>query len=303
VDGRRRPGRCSVRPAPEPNPGSDEPGGAERSKTMAEIERRNPVTKAVQMIAWMADSGEKRWGIRQAARGLGIPPSTAHRTVSMLEAAGVVTTDGEGRYSFSLEFIRLASRIALDVPLRRAAMPHMQALVDRTDETAYLGLYNGDRTQMMYIECIESHHPVRYVLPMYEWMPLYAGAGGEAILAFLPSDEIESILANTDLKPLTDLTITDPAELKRELDEIRERGYAATTGRLIEGAMGIAAPIYGPEERVIGDVVLALPQLRVDAPRGESLGAEVAACADAVSADLGGRPRDARRPRQLDRQG
>lgn len=264
-------------------------GSRTSQRSDGEIERRNPVTKAVQMIAWMSDSGEQQWGIRQAARGLGVPPSTAHRTVSMLEAAGVLTGDDEGRYSFTLEFIRMASRIALDVPLRRAALPHMQALVDAINETAYLGLYNEERTQMMYIECIDAPHPVRYVLPMYEWMPLYAGAGGEGILAFLPGAEIEHILANTDLKPLTAETITDAAELKRELDDIRSHGYAMTVGRLIPGAAGVAAPIYGPDDRVIGDVVLALPDVRFDEGAADALGAQVRACADAVSADLGSR--------------
>jgi IclR family acetate operon transcriptional repressor len=269
--------------------------GKESGHDSSEVERRNPVTKAIQMIAWMSDSGEQQWGIRQAARGLGVPPSTAHRTVSMLEAAGVLQSDGEGRYGFTLEFIRLASRIALDVPLRRAARPHMRSLVERTNETAYLGLYSEDLTQMMYVESIDSDHPVRYVLPINEWMPLYAGAGGEAILAFLPDEEIEGILAQTDLKPLTDQTITDAEELKRELDDIRRRGYAMTVGRLIPGAVGIAAPVYGPDDRVIGDIVLALPEVRYDDDAAGALAAELTACVDAVSADLGARDPRARR--------
>jgi IclR family acetate operon transcriptional repressor len=255
----------------------------------AEIGRRNPVIKAVQVIAWMSDSGEQSWGIRQAARELGVPPSTAHRTFAMLENAGVLTSDDEGRYSFTLEFIRMASRIALDVPLRRAALPHMQALVERTNETAYLGLYGEDRGQIMYIECIEAAHPVRYVLPTYEWMPLYAGAGGEGVLAFLPEEEIDEILATTDLKPLTDQTLTDVAELKRELDDIRSQGYAMTVGRLIAGAAGVSAPVYGPNDRVIGVIVLALPDVRFGDRSADDLGADVAACADAISADLGAR--------------
>lgn len=253
------------------------------------VERRSPVTKAIQMLAWMADSGEQHWGIRQAARGLGLPPSTAHRTISMLESAGALTGDDEGRYRFSLDFIRLASRVALDLPLRRAALPHMHALVERTDETAYLGLYSSERRQMMYLDRVEAHHPLRYVLPLYEWLPMHAGAGGEGILAFLPDEESMSILTAANLERLTDRTVTDPEELMREFVEIRRRGYVMTRGRLIEGTVGMAAPVFGPDGRAIGDVVLALPEVRLKPEDADSLGRELAACADAVSADLGGR--------------
>ena len=252
-------------------------------------ERRNPVTKAIQMLAWMADSGEQHWGIRQAARGVGVPPSTAHRTISTLEAAGVLTGDDNGRYRLSLDFIRLASRVALDVPLRRAALPRMHALVDRTEETAYLGLYNAERKRMMYVDRVESHHPLRYDLPLYEWMPMHAGAGGEGILAFLPESEIESILTDETLQAVTESTVTDADELRREFVDIRTRGYVMTRGRLISGTVGLAAPVFGPDGRVIGDIVLALPEARLKPQDADSLGRELAACADAVSADLGGR--------------
>jgi IclR family acetate operon transcriptional repressor len=264
-----------------------------------EVERRNPVEKAVQMLAWMADSGEGHWGIRQLARGLEIPPSTAHRTVSMLEAAGVLTSDGEARYRFSLDFIRLASRVALDVPLRRAAMPHLRRLVERINETAYLGVYSSDRKRMMYVDCVHSTHPLRYVLPLYEWLPMHAGAGGEGILAFLPEDEIEAILASAELEPVTEQTVTDADELRRELIEVRARGYVMSVGRLIAGAVGIAAPVFGPDNRVIGDIVLALPEARIEPLTADTLGRELATCGDAVSADLGGNPAAARGTRGI----
>lgn len=252
------------------------------------VERRSPVTKALQMLEWMAESGEQHWGIRQAARGLDLPPSTAHRTISMLENAGALTSDEEGRYSFSLDLIRLASRVALDLPLRRAAMPHMRELVERTNETAYLGLYNSDRMRMMYLDRVQSDHPLRYVLPLYEWMPMHAGAGAEAMLAFLPEQERESILTEANLQAVTEETVTDPGELRRELAEIRGRGFVMTRGRLIEGAAGLAAPVFGPDDRVVGGLVLALPEVRLKPKDADSLGHELVRCADAVSADLGG---------------
>jgi DNA-binding IclR family transcriptional regulator len=261
---------------------SDKPASADGG------ERRSPVTKAIQMLAWMADSGEQSWGIRQAARGLDVPPSTAHRTFAMLESAGALVSDENGRYRFSLDLIRLASRIGLDLPLRRAALPHMAELVEQTGETIYLGVYGDERKRLMYVDRVESHHPLRYVLPMYEWLPMHAGAGGEAILAFLPEADIERILSADDLQVLTEKTVTDPDQLRRELQQIRREGYIETRGRLLEGTVGMAAPVFGPDDQVVGCIVVALPEIRLDPSDSESLGTKLRACADSVSADLGG---------------
>lgn len=263
----------------------------ERSEDAAERERRDPVSKAFRMLAWMADSGDGSWGVRELARGLRIAPSTAHRTVSMLEAAGVLVSDAEtGQYRLSLEFLRMASHVAAEIPIRQAALVHMQALVEATTETAYLGVYDASRRKMLYVETVHSSHPLRYVLPQYEWLPMHAGAGGLGILPFLPAEEIEDLLGQTELERLTDQTITDAGELARELEQIRRDGYVLSVGRLIEGAVGIAAPIFGPDDRVIGDVVLALPQVRLPAETAQSLGHDVVACANRVTVDLGGTP-------------
>lgn len=261
---------------------------AEAEDGDAGVERRNPMAKAVQMLGWMADSGEQSWGIRQAARGLGLPPSTAHRTITMLQQAGALIGDEGGRYRFSLDFIRMASRVADELPLRRAALPHMADLVRQTDETTYLGVYSPERKRIMYVDRVESHHPLRYVLPLYEWLPMHAGAGGEAVLAFLADSDIESILSTDDLTALTHNTVTDPAQLRSEFAHIRQHGYIETRGRLIEGTVGMAAPVFGPAGAVVGSIVVALPEIRLNPDASHSLGVKLADCADAVSADLGG---------------
>jgi DNA-binding IclR family transcriptional regulator len=265
-------------------------------------EHRDPVSKAFRMLEWMADSGQDAWGVRELARGLGIAPSTAHRIVSMLEAAGVLVGDAEStQYHLSLEFLRMASQVAAEIPIRQAALVHMQALVERTNETAYLGVYEASRGRMMYVETVHSSHPLRYVLPQYEWLPMHAGAGGLGILPFLPTVEIEDLLGRHELEPVTDQTITDAEQLGRELEQIRRDGYVLSVGRLIEGSVGIAAPIFGPDDRVIGDVVLALPEVRLAAETAESLGHEVMEAANRITIDLGGTPwapESSKRPRR-----
>ena len=60
--------------------------------------------------------------------------------------------------------------------------------------------------------------------------PLHVGAPGKALMAFLPADERERVLATLTLEPLTPETITDLDALRAELDRTRVRGYAVSIG-------------------------------------------------------------------------
>jgi len=254
------------------------------------VERRNPVDKAFRILAWAVDQEKATWGVREVAREFGMAPSTAHRALSALAAADVLFFEQEtAQFRLSLEFFRLASRVAAEVPIRRAAMPRLVELVEVTGETAYLGVYDQTRRKLMYIDVVESPHPVQYTMTRYEWLDLYAGAGGLGILPFLPQREIDQVLGSTELKQLTPGTITEPNKLRGELEKIRQDGYVVSVGQRIVGAVGIAAPIFRLSGGVIGDVVLALPASRFSGRDVATLGRHVARSAAAVSSDLGGK--------------
>jgi DNA-binding IclR family transcriptional regulator len=109
-------------------------------------------------------------------------------------------------------------------------------------------------------------------------------------MAFLSEEERRAIIDQTKLRPLTDRTIVRPGELEQELRRIRERGYACSTGQRIPGAVGLAAPIFGPAGRVIGDLWLTIPESRFQ-PRTEAdLARLVIDYARRVSEPLGQQP-------------
>lgn len=278
-----------ARAASQAGGGQVDRSGDASNRAPARLRERNPLEKALRLLTWVADTEAPSWGVREVARELGMAPSTAYRTLSMLEDADVVTLDvATGRYRLALEYLRLSSRLAADVPIRRAARPKMIELVESTGETAYLGLYDPRHMKMMYVDLVESPHPVQYTMARYEWLELCAGAGGLGILPFLRQDEIDRVLATTELRPLTPDTITDSRKLRQELELIRKRGYTVSVGQRIAGAVGIAAPIFGPDQLVIGDLVLALPASRYARRKAPVLGRRVADAAAEVSHDLGG---------------
>lgn len=227
--------------------------------------QRNPIRKTLQVLNWMVEALPAAAGVREMAQALGVAPSTVHRILGQLEEEQIVQSEPDsGRYRLGVEFFRLAWRATSRFSISSAALPLMRELVAACNETAILGVYDSVRQEMIFTAAVESQHPLRYVLELNKWLPVYAGATGLAIMAFLPEQERREIVTRTRLAPLTERTVTDPARLEREMEQIRRQGYAITRGQRIPGAVGMGAPIWGPDGRVVADLALTIPEHRFE---------------------------------------
>lgn len=266
-----------------------------RKKTQhAPSRKRDALGKALQVLWLLVDSAhdsyEKEWGVRELGEALHLPPASVHRVLTMLSSYGLVQRNPRsGQYQIGTEFFRLALKLISRFDIRNVGLPVMQDLVAVCNETAFLGVYDPFRMEVMFVAAANSSHPLRYVVPMNEWFPVYAGASGLSIMAFLPKDDRQAIIERTGLAPLTKKTITDPAVLENELARVRVRGYALSCGHRHLGAVAIAAPIWGPGGRVIGDLALSIPEPRFDPSMEPKLGRLVIEHADRITQNLGGR--------------
>jgi DNA-binding IclR family transcriptional regulator len=270
---------------------NDRPAGTVRLKNSS----RNPILKALKALTWIIQETSDDVGVREMALGLGISPSSTHRLLSELVSAGFVRqNEHTGRYSLSLEFLRLAYLTIAHVPIRQAAHTHMRRLTDACNETSLLGLYESMRQEIMFGAIMESSHPLRYSVELNKWLPVYAGASGLAIMAYLSEAEIAMIIDRTRLAPITSRSITERYRLESEFQKIRERGYAITRGQRILDAVGLAAPVFGSGGEVIGDICLTIPEVRFDQNCESGIAALLMECAEQVTRAIGGQVRASR---------
>jgi DNA-binding IclR family transcriptional regulator len=250
---------------------------------------RNPVARAIGVISWLIQEPVGSAGVREIAAALGMSPSGAHKVVSALVELGMLRQDpATSRYSLGIELYRLANIAAAKAPIRLVAMKHLRRLVDSCNETAVLGIYDQSRQEMMYAAKVESSHPLRYAIELNQWVPIHVGAAGLAILAFLTSGEIASVIERTRLSPVTDSSIAEPYRLELELEKIRKRGCASTKGQLIPGAAGLAAPIFGSRGEVVGAVALMIPEQRLARDGEAKLLDLLKECTAAITGEIGG---------------
>lgn len=248
---------------------------------------REPVGRALDVLAWVADHPGAPLVVRQIARDLDTTPSTVHRILGTFQQRGLIARGSNGEYITGLQLYRICGAISTELSPARVARPHLQELSRECNETTMLGVYDPGLGKMMFIDRVEALHALRYIVEMRQWLPLHAGATGYGILAFLPEADRRRIY-DMGLDPLTPSTLVDVEALERELAAVRARGFAHSVGHRTPGAAGFAAPVFDSAGMVCGDVCLTLPSQRfLEGERSaESLGSLVMAAAERVTRDL-----------------
>jgi IclR family transcriptional regulator, acetate operon repressor len=247
---------------------------------------REPVGRALDVLAWMADHPSQPLGVRQIARDLDTSPSTIHRILATFQDRHLVARGHNGEYVLGLELYRISAVIASELSLGRIVHPRLQQLTSDCSETTLFGTYDSSRGQMMFIDRVEALHPLRYVVDLHRWLPLHAGATGLAILAYLPEEERQRIYS-AGLDALTPATIVSATDLEKELEQVRRRGYALSMNQRVQGAVGFAAPVFDSTGMVCGDMCVTLPEQRFQAGKfADSLAAMLMTAAAQVTDDL-----------------
>ncbi|HEY1703978.1 MAG TPA: IclR family transcriptional regulator [Trebonia sp.] len=225
-------------------------------------------------------------GVAELARATGIPKSSVQRALRTLATAGWIRPAGDGitRWVVTTKALYVGRHAAGDLSLRDVAVPVMEDLRRRIDETIHLAIPEGDKVVL--IERLETSKPVRIVLPLGMSLPLHASAHGKAVLAAGSPALVEQLL-DRGLPEYTDTTITDPGELLAELKEIRKRGYSTNDGEWRSDVSAFAAAVVDDTGHPVASISVNIPTSRMTDESRSAYGALVHEAAAAVSAALG----------------
>jgi IclR family acetate operon transcriptional repressor len=227
------------------------------------------VARAFALLDLMSVEGGEM-SLSELAGASGLPLPTIHRLIRTLITSGHVRQQKSRRYALGPRLIGLgesASRL-----LATWAQPGLTALADTIGETANMALRDGDRA--VYVAQTPSRHSMRMFTEVGRRVRMHCTGVGKALLAQLPEHEVRHILAAAGMPAETDLTITDPDALIRELERVRDRGHAVDDGEQEIGVRCVAVPVHdaptltaisvsGPESRLTPAVVAqVVPLLR-----------------------------------------
>lgn len=194
------------------------------------------------------------------AQKMKLPASTTHRLLNLLLEQGFVDRGQGNTYRPGLEFLRVGGLVASRAQLTEVAHGFMQAVVDACDETCVLSVYMPRNRSTMIAKAIYGSHPLRYEAVLYEPSSLVWGATGKGILAFLPPEASEDIIAHEGPSPAAGRAL-NRAQLQRDLAQVRRQGYAHTRGQKIQGAVGLSAPVFNAFG-VVAALCITVPDTR-----------------------------------------
>ena len=239
--------------------------------------------KGLDVLEALAQSDSAR-GVSELARELGLTRSNVHRTLQTLCAAGYVRqVEASGDYECTMKIPRIAAAILGRVDMKRAAEPFMQALARISQETVHLSVL--DDTDVFYVHKIDSPQPVRAYSEISGRAPAYCVATGKALLAFQDPSYLERF--GERLRAHTPRTLATQVELRKELAQVRQQGYAVNRGEWRETVGGLAAPIFDAHRRPLAALGISGPLERLRAPQLKSLTPEVLRAARGISEALG----------------
>lgn len=242
------------------------------------------VERALDVLLAFADQGGDL-GITELSRHLGLPKPTVYRFVEALARRDLLARDSQRRrYRLGLSALRLGSAYLRDLDVRRVALPVMQELARATGETVDLNIVRG--YHRVCIEKVESDQAIRHFVELGRPLPLYAGASGKVLLAWMEPADMEAVIA-AGLPPLTPRTVTDPGRLRADLAEIRRRGYAISVGERVAGASAVSAPVRDASRRVVAGLTISGPTYRLTPTRLRRFSGLVRRGAAKISAGLG----------------
>jgi IclR family KDG regulon transcriptional repressor len=200
-------------------------------------------------------------GVTDISRMLNINKSTVYNILATFEAAGYVEQDRVSRrYRLGLRLLHLGQVVREGLGVRRVALPIMIKARDHYQETIHLTVEQGG--EVVYIESLQP--PGRSVarLATGKRAHMHCTGVGKAILAYMPDEQVEAVIAQHGLPAYTPNTITSPAVLREELHKTRQRGYAVDDMEHEWGIRCIATPIRDETGKVYASMSISGPAER-----------------------------------------
>lgn len=247
------------------------------------------VERATDVLTLFTRVERRDLGVTEIANELQLSKAVIHRILNTLAAKGFIETDHETRrYRLGPAVLSLGQAYVDRLDVRTLAQEHMRALSEKTNETATLS--QRYRWERLYIDQITPDREVKMTVALGRRFPLHAGSSSKAFLAFLPMEEQERYIAEHTLEQLTDLTLTDPDELRADLARTRERGYAVSDGERQGGASSVAAPILDHGGDPVAVISVCGPRERFGEVRDQATELLLAATRE-LSVQMGGSSR------------
>ena len=201
------------------------------------------VKKAFAILSAISASKEGL-GVSELAKNLKMAKSTVHGMTSALEELGAVMREPlTKKYKLGFTLLEIGRSAYSQIDLKTSARPVIEELMEKTQTSVFLGILNWGHVTIL--DIVEARQDLSITAPVGSTIPLFAGAVGKVFLASMADEEAAKIIKSKGLPRYTDNSIVDMKLYYKELEQVREKGYAVDDEEYILGVRAVAAPLIG----------------------------------------------------------
>lgn len=190
----------------------------------------------------------------EIARALNRTVSEIFRMLVCLERRQYISQTGTDRYVISLRLFQLVQEHPPTERLLSEALPRMHVLAERSQQSCHLGVLESGR--VVILAQASGSGAVGFYVKTGSSVDLMEAATGQAILAHLPSEACVRVLQERARE--TGLPI--PADVQRQLQRIRQRGYERRASFQVRGIINISCPVHDAQGHAVA--ALTVPYIQ-----------------------------------------
>ena len=248
----------------------------------------NTIEKTFFILETVLSNQANGQSFSEIVKAKNLPKSSAHRILQLLVNMGYLVFDkNTKKFRGSLKIARLGALVTESMDLRAVARPYLERLHEITGHTCHLGIING--TRGVYLDKIEPrNYSIRLFSAAGKDFPLHCTAIGKILLAH-SEPALKSQILTGKLDSFTEYTITDPAVLHDELEEVIKNGFAIDREEITRGIVCVAAPIINLKKEAVASISVTFLSYLAD-ERGMKREIEaVINCSKQISRETGGK--------------
>jgi DNA-binding IclR family transcriptional regulator len=238
------------------------------------------VFKAFAMLRSFRDPNE--WlTSSELSRRAKLPEASGYRMIQTLEEIGAVVRGPRGRYRPGMLLVSLSQNVIVPELLSEIAQPVADQLSQRLNVTVHMGMLERGMVTYVVKSCTTmSFHTETRAGAQLE---AYCSGLGKVLLADLPREQLDAIICDGALVPLTPSTITSLADLRAHLDKVRVQGFALDEGEFRPDIFCVAVPIRDDQGRTVAAISATEDVEAMTPERRNQLRGELAVAAAVIS--------------------
>ncbi len=208
------------------------------------------------------DHEHPRMTLSEVATRTGMNRAKARRFLLTLHALGFVRKQ-QRYFELAPRVLQLGYAFLSANNYRDVIQHYLEDITAETGESSSLGVLDGN--DVIYVaRSAAKHRLMAITLSVGTRLPAAHTSMGRILLAQLNDTALDHFLSSISLEPYTDKTVTDVKELRRQIVNARQQGYAISDQELDSGLRSIAVPVFDAKQHLMGAINISTNAARVD---------------------------------------